>query len=214
MDILLQFLQIFLFLRELFSLITKHLLQQSIQKDPNGGYQKYMNAGQLSGGLEALTCFNRGIELMIEFQKNPPDDPTKKVNIEDLPNQISAGYCSMAEIFMTDCWLVVTIIFSFVFFQMGWGGKFFISLNDLLEIFFLIFEISFEEGAEEECMRLIEEAIKWNAKSVEGYLLKAQCFLAKSDPSQALPAILSSHIIWQNSGHYFTPLCLLILLCL
>ena len=57
---------------------------------------------------------------------------------------------------------------------------------------------SFEEGAEEECTRLIEEAIKWNHLNAEAHLLRAQCFLAKSEPEMALPSALTSFSLWKD----------------
>ena len=66
-----------------------------------------------------------------------------------------------------------------------------------MEFFFFFFK-SFEEGAEDECTRVIDEAIKWNHLNSEAHLLRAQCFLAKSNPVEALPCVLTSHTLWKN----------------
>ena len=42
---------------------------RAIEVDPESGYSKYMNMGQLMGGAEAIKCFSRGLELMLNEQQ-------------------------------------------------------------------------------------------------------------------------------------------------
>jgi len=136
------------------------LISKSIELDPEGGYQKYMIAGQLTSGMDSLSCFNKGIEILLRMHEEAKNQPDVEEVQSELAHHLCLAYCSMAEIFMTDC--------------------------------------CFEEGAEEECTRLIEEAIKWKHSNAEAHLLRARCSLAKSDPDSALPSILTSYNIWKD----------------
>lgn len=120
-----------------------------------------MIAGQLSAGIESLTCFNKGIEILKRFfEEEKANNQPNQQNLQNYSNYISTAYCSMAEIFMTDCCM--------------------------------------EQGAEQECTKVIEEAIKWNNQNPEAYLLQAQCLLAKSEPTLALPSITTSYSLWKD----------------
>merc|ERR1712137_293616 len=45
------------------------LISKSIELDPEGGYQKYMIAGQLTSGMDSLSCFNKGIEILLRMHE-------------------------------------------------------------------------------------------------------------------------------------------------
>jgi len=132
------------------------VLRNSIEQDPDGGYQKYMNFGQLLEGMDALKCFQKGVDLMKSVLPQTTDEDEK----QKIKYHLSTAHCSMAEIFMTDCCM--------------------------------------EEFAEDECVSLIEQAIEWNYKNVEAYLLRAQCYLAQSNEADALPSILQGYSMWQD----------------
>merc|ERR1712063_189915 len=125
------------------------LISKSIELDPEGGYQKYMIAGQLTSGMDSLSCFQKGVEILLRKHEEAKNQPNEEELQSEFAQHLCLAYCSMAEIFMTDC--------------------------------------CFEEGAEEECARLIEEAIKWKGTNAEAHLLRARCSLAKSDPESELP---------------------------
>jgi hypothetical protein len=118
-----------------------------------------MIAGQLASGMDSLACFSKGAEIMTRFHTEALSSGDQDQQTS-LAEQLSSAYCSMAEIFMTDC--------------------------------------CFEEGAEEECTRLIEQAVEWRGDNVEAHLLRAQCSLAKSDPESALAAIQISFSLWKE----------------
>ena len=80
------------------------MIKRSIDLDPEGGYQKYMIAGQLAQGIESLTCFNKGIEILKRIHEQSKQSQVSESKLKELASHISSAYCSMAEIFMTDCW--------------------------------------------------------------------------------------------------------------
>jgi hypothetical protein len=60
-----------------------------------------MCLGQLSGELEAIQCFQKGIDLM---EKEKKQHVSNEEEIAILNHKIAAAYCSMTEIYLTDCW--------------------------------------------------------------------------------------------------------------
>ena len=103
-------------------------LTQCCKLQPDGGAEKWMYYGQLIGGREALEAFKRGIACMFkarasivekgqhETQKRVDplsvpftmSDPVVETpaqlsqQLQSLSKQISSGYTSMAELFVTD----------------------------------------------------------------------------------------------------------------
>ncbi|KAG2178280.1 hypothetical protein INT44_001430 [Umbelopsis vinacea] len=73
---------------------------KAVQLQPESGFEKYMCLGQLSGELDAIQCFQKGVELMEKQKKTY--DPVSQEAIT-LGNKIASALCSMTEIYLTDC---------------------------------------------------------------------------------------------------------------
>ncbi|CEP12126.1 hypothetical protein [Parasitella parasitica] len=73
---------------------------ESIKLEPNASYSKYMYLGQLSVEKEAITAFQKGVDLMVAERNNlAVDSDEAKI----LASKISSALCSMTEIYLTDC---------------------------------------------------------------------------------------------------------------
>ena len=55
--------------------LTTECFENAVRVSPEEGYSKYMNLGQLLEGQEAVTAFNKAIQLMIASK----DDETSQV---------------------------------------------------------------------------------------------------------------------------------------
>jgi len=84
--------------------MAKQLLEKSIQLSPNENWIKYMNLGQILNGKEALQCYNKGIELMIQYRARlqSGEIPNEESELQDITKEIVSALCSQAELFMTD----------------------------------------------------------------------------------------------------------------
>ncbi|KAK6165941.1 hypothetical protein SNE40_022747 [Patella caerulea] len=80
---------------------------RAIEISPEDGHAKYMYLGQMYSGLDAVKCFQKGIELMLKQKQIEDQQPVigaeggkKEPSITQI--DISNAYCSIAEIYMTD----------------------------------------------------------------------------------------------------------------
>ena len=79
---------------------AKKYFSKAITLDPLKGHIKYLYLGQLTEGSEAVEYYKKAIEIMnstIQDQKNCASNQV--ITEKDL----SSVYCSLAEIYMTDC---------------------------------------------------------------------------------------------------------------
>jgi len=83
---------------------AKELLIKSVQISPSDNWMKYMNLGQLLQGGEALQCYNKGIELMLQNREKIQNGkvPSEEGELQSLNQEIASALCSQAELFMTD----------------------------------------------------------------------------------------------------------------
>jgi len=77
---------------------AKELFTRSIAIAPDVA-SKYMNLGQLLEGEEAITNFRKGIGLMLV---NKQKLSKKKNSTIEIDEGLSAAYCSIAEVYLTD----------------------------------------------------------------------------------------------------------------
>ena len=83
---------------------AKKHFNEAVRIGPNDGHVKYLYLGQLTEGRKAVEYYEKGISIMkaaIEDQKN--NDNLEKDEKALNNNDIAHVYCSLAEIFMTDC---------------------------------------------------------------------------------------------------------------
>lgn len=84
---------------------AKKHFNEAVRIEPNVGHVKYLYLGQLTEGRKAVEHYEKGISIMktsIEYQQNntvDQENDKKALNNSDVANV----YCSLAEIFMTDC---------------------------------------------------------------------------------------------------------------
>jgi hypothetical protein len=74
---------------------------ESVQLEPEASYSKYMYLGQLSVEKEAITSFQKGVDLMVK-ERNGLSADSEEAKV--LASKISSALCSMTEIYLTDCW--------------------------------------------------------------------------------------------------------------
>ncbi|CAG5134769.1 unnamed protein product [Candidula unifasciata] len=86
---------------------AKHCLGRAVEVCPDSGFSKYMTLGQLMEGASAVQCYQKGIELMLkEKQEKEAQEVAAAASCDDRPvtdRDISNAYCSIAEIYLTDC---------------------------------------------------------------------------------------------------------------
>jgi len=75
-------------------------LSQAVQLQPNEGHVKYLYLGQITGGNIAVDYYNAAVNIMTALV-----DPTatKKDGSSVSNREISNVYCSLSELYMTDC---------------------------------------------------------------------------------------------------------------
>merc|ERR1711894_130799 len=79
---------------------AKSYLLKAVELQPNDGHVKYLYLGQLSEGIVAVEYYNTAVNIMKALvDKNTGDDNTTSVSNREISNV----YCSLAEIYMTDC---------------------------------------------------------------------------------------------------------------
>eukprot|EP00128_Syssomonas_multiformis_P011551 Colp12_sorted_trinity150504_noHs@35122 len=69
---------------------------QAVAESPDEGSAKYLYIAQLSSGMDAVTNFSRGVELLHKEIEQPDAD------VNDIKKSICIAHTSVAEIYMTD----------------------------------------------------------------------------------------------------------------
>ncbi|KAG0004397.1 hypothetical protein BGZ65_000460 [Modicella reniformis] len=87
---------------ELFIEAKEHFLE-CVKIQPSAGYSKFMYLGQMSEQLEAISYFQKGVQLMMGERSKMPIDLTKGSDYLALSSKISSALCSMTDIYLTDC---------------------------------------------------------------------------------------------------------------
>ena len=81
-----------------------------MQLSPDSGYSKYMYLGQMCSGDEAVTYITKGLELMAQLHASGEQTAAgassgSAVSGEEVSaEKLSNGYCTLAEMYLTDCW--------------------------------------------------------------------------------------------------------------
>ena len=77
---------------------------------PTEGAAKYLYLGQLTTGLEAVTHITRGIEILKRDNDGEVEGADEEVPLQGR-EELSSAYCALAEIYLTDAWLVTFGVF-------------------------------------------------------------------------------------------------------
>lgn len=75
---------------------AKQYYMKAVAIQPTDGHVKYLYLGQLTEGLESVGFYNQAVEIMKGLVT---EDETSGVGYRDISNV----YCSLAELYMTDC---------------------------------------------------------------------------------------------------------------
>merc|ERR1712137_1144806 len=65
--------------------------------------QEIEQAGQLTSGMDSLSCFQKGVEILLRKHEEAKNQPNEEELQSEFAQHLCLAYCSMAEIFMTDC---------------------------------------------------------------------------------------------------------------
>ena len=83
---------------------ARELFRKAVEQNPSEGHEKYLYLGQLLEGKEAVEYYLKGIEILkqtnVSVGEGASGSSGKNV---DKPRLVSDAYCSLAEIFLTDC---------------------------------------------------------------------------------------------------------------
>lgn len=82
--------------------LALQMLQRSTQLKPNENPTKWMYYGQLQKGKDAISSFEKGISLMLLDRTSNQSMQTSEGVVDITARPVSSGYCSMAEIYVTD----------------------------------------------------------------------------------------------------------------
>lgn len=72
------------------------MLYESIQLDPEGSHQNYMQLAELVEGKQSIECYQKGLALLEKRVNNINFDP------DEVRKDIALTYSAMAEIYQTD----------------------------------------------------------------------------------------------------------------
>jgi len=137
---------------------AREMLLKSIEMAPTSGASKYMNLGQITGGAEAMKCYQRGIEILNEEKNQLMLNNGDENVIKNYNNNIISALCSIAELYMTD-------------------------------------ECE-EENAEEECEKVLMEAVKIDDKNYEVLQLVGSFKISQNKKDEAINYLMQSRENW------------------
>ncbi|XP_041367293.1 probable assembly chaperone of rpl4 [Gigantopelta aegis] len=84
---------------------AKQCFGRAVEVSPDSGYAKYMCLGQLFEGVQAVECYQKGIQLMVKEKQEQQAQEISAAcrggdQVTDL--DISNAYCAIGELYMTD----------------------------------------------------------------------------------------------------------------
>lgn len=83
---------------------AQSMLMQCVELCPDDGYSKYFSLAQLASGREAVDFYHKGISIIQKKLENPKGASAAEASQETpLCRVLSDAYCSVAELYMTDC---------------------------------------------------------------------------------------------------------------
>lgn len=88
------------------ALNCSNCFSKAIDISPSEGHCKYLCLGQLSEGEEAVKLLLKGIDIMGKQFHCEGSSSASSSDVTAL--DMSTAYCSLAEIYLTDCWWVPT----------------------------------------------------------------------------------------------------------
>lgn len=85
---------------------AKMYYRKAIELEKDKGHVKYLYLGQISQGMEAVGYYETALKIMkevIEYNDNNLTTNSSNLQTSLTQRDVSSVYCSLAEIFMTDC---------------------------------------------------------------------------------------------------------------
>lgn len=79
-----------------------NILLKSISKAPEDNPFKWFSFAQLQSGTDALMSLNQGINILVT-KTLPASEESERSSIK---KDIAKGYCTIADLFLTDLWFV------------------------------------------------------------------------------------------------------------
>eukprot|EP00656_Telonema_subtile_P020998 TRINITY_DN22045_c0_g1_i1.p1 TRINITY_DN22045_c0_g1~~TRINITY_DN22045_c0_g1_i1.p1 ORF type:complete len:306 (-),score=103.04 TRINITY_DN22045_c0_g1_i1:109-1026(-) len=76
---------------------ARQVLTRSVQLEPTGSYVPYMYLAQLSQGVDALACFERGVALITTEIQSASEEAGVPLRVK-----LAEALCGKAELYMTD----------------------------------------------------------------------------------------------------------------
>ena len=75
---------------------ARAMLYESIQLDPEGSHQNYMQLAELVEGKQSIECYQKGLSILDKRVNNINYDP------DEVRKDIALTYSAMAEVYQTD----------------------------------------------------------------------------------------------------------------
>lgn len=72
------------------------MLYESIQLDPEGFPQNYMQLGELVSGKQSIECYQKGLEILLKRVNHIDYD------VDEVKKDIALAYSALAEVYQTD----------------------------------------------------------------------------------------------------------------
>lgn len=81
---------------------ANNVLLKAVQICPDTRHNIYFSLAQLNEGKQSTEYYNKGIEILEKLFANK-EELEKNEDVNSLKKELSNAYCSVAEIYMTDC---------------------------------------------------------------------------------------------------------------
>ncbi|CAM9782080.1 unnamed protein product, partial [Choristocarpus tenellus] len=79
--------------------VASQVLNRSISLSPDQGAEKYLYMGQLHEGLDSLTFYEKGLQIL---HRDLLVGDQQEATVAVLKQKLCSAYCSVAELFLTD----------------------------------------------------------------------------------------------------------------
>ena len=81
-----------------------YCFSKAVDISPDEGHRKYLCLGQLSEGQEAVKLLLKGVDIMAKQFHCQGTSASSSALCDITALDMSTAYCSLAEVYLTDCW--------------------------------------------------------------------------------------------------------------